>query len=212
MQKVFYSFPKLQLFWLASKNLWELRGDLDICDSAGSYWGTFNISIFIGISYPNDIPIVRENSKVIPRSPERHIDENGICCVDIPHALQLQISNGGIFIDSFMYEKVYPYFANQIYYSITGTYANGDYGHEFEGVKQYYSEVLQITSSSSAVQIIEHVLTKRKMRRNDFCCCGGVKKFKKCHWDSYETLKKLTKEQLRSDQSNFQNDSKNQYE
>jgi hypothetical protein len=183
-------YPKLSYTRDERHNCWLISGELDICNTTGLYWDTFKIAIGIGQPYPTKVPDVFEISHIIPRTKEWHISEQGECCLDIPHNLKLAFQRG-MRLPGFMYEKVYPYFANQLHRLSGHPYAGDEYGHHFAGVIQYYKDELAIASPELAVIIINAVLAKSTFGRNDNCLCGSGKKNKKCHLPAINTLSEL---------------------
>ena len=197
-------FPKLSKRLDRSTNTWLLAGDLDICDSQGEYWDTFNILILIPNTYPYCVPQVIEKSTLIPRNINRHISEEGICCLDMDHKL-LRMARRGIRLVDFIAEKVYPFFANQLYYdeSEDKQYAGEEYEHHFEGVRQFYDEDLRIDDTGLAIEVIEMVLANNTPGRNDRCFCGGKQKFKRCHAEAVAFLKTMPTDRLQKDLKGF---------
>ncbi len=195
-------FPKLAMYSDNIQKLWILKGDLDICDPEGRYWGTFNIKISIPFSYPNCVPIVREISTHIPRIADRHVNEQGICCLDVDHQL-LYMAKRGINIKDFIANKVYPFFANQLYFEKMKHFANQEYAHGFDGIRQFYAESLQLSSPQLAIHVLQEVLNKKVPGRNASCICGGNNKYKACHESVVEFMLVLGKDQLLNDLNGF---------
>ncbi|MEM8969918.1 MAG: SEC-C metal-binding domain-containing protein [Bacteroidota bacterium] len=197
-------FPKLSKHFDSSTNTWLLAGDLDICDSQGEYWNTFNILILIPNTYPYCVPQVIEKSTLIPRDTNRHISEEGICCLDMDHKL-LHMASRGIRLVDFIVEKVYPFFANQLYYDENKEkkYAGEEYEHHFAGVRQFYAEDLNIADVHLAVKVIEMVLANSIPGRNDRCICESGQKFKWCHAEAFALLKTLPTDRLKKDLYSF---------
>lgn len=194
-------FPKLKYRTIEKGKSWVVSGELDICDQIGNYWGTFSIAIYLPNSYPYCVPKVKEVSKVIKRDSDWHIDDNGDCCLDIEHKMLL-LKKRGMNLSDFIKNKVYPYFANQIYKENEGQYAAGEYLHNFEGVQQFYREELNIVSTELAVDILQSILLKKLPKRNDPCICGE-RKFKSCHLKSVEFLSSLPTDRLKADLDEF---------
>ena len=87
-----------------------VKGEIDICDVKGNYWDSFDIEIYINKNeYPFCIPLVIEKSKKIERNLNWHINDEGVCCLDIEHQLEF-LAIRGINIMSFFQEKIYPFF------------------------------------------------------------------------------------------------------
>ncbi|MFY0628459.1 MAG: hypothetical protein JXR07_19335 [Reichenbachiella sp.] len=205
LKKIEERFPKLRYRWLEKSKYMAISGEIDICDFKGAYWDTFNMTIIVGKDYPHEIPLVKENGNKIPRKDDRHISEDGICCVDIHHNL-LKWTNRGIRISDFISKKVYPYLANQLYYDEKGEFANGEWSHHFSGVKQFYAEELNLSDPILIIDFLERIINKNIPNRNDPCICK-VTKYKKCqHKASIDFLETLKKELLQQDLESFRNE------
>lgn len=202
-QKVPELFPKLKAIWNSKNQCWVIKGYLDICDTKGVYWDTFNILIIIPESYPFCVPRVFEISKNIPRDEDWHISKEGLCCLDIDHRMML-LGSKGINIADFIASLIYPFFANQLYRINIGSYAAGEYKHGFEGVLQFYAEQLNIKNAGTAIKILDGILSRNLPSRNHTCLCGE-KKYKKCHLISTEFLLQIPKERLTKDLEEFKN-------
>ena len=200
-QEVQELFPKLKAKWNPENLSWYINGTLDICDTKGEYWCSFDLAIFVPKSYPYCLPIVKEVSKHIKRGDEWHINHDGICCLDIDHKM-LFLAIRGINILDFIRDYVYPYFANQYYKVKTEEYAGGEYQHHFEGIQQFYSEDLNIHDPVTATLILDAILNGTIPGRNEKCICQKTK-FKKCHLNAVEYLGRIPHERLNLDLEEF---------
>lgn len=196
-------FPKLNYFWNIKYKTWVITGELDICDTRGVYWNTFNIVIGVPQSYPYCVPILIEKSKLIPRDINWHISPEGICCLDVTHNL-IAMSKMGINICSFITEKIYTYFANQLYKLTENKYAGKEYAHHLDGVIQYYIEEHNLQDKNAIVSLLKRIITKSSIGRNDSCPCGSGKKIKNCHQNSIDTMKMFGNSRLLADLQNIQ--------
>lgn len=194
-------FPKLKASWDSKNQCWFILGEIDICDVKGEYWGSFDILIHVPKSYPYCLPTVKEVSSHIKRIDDWHINNDGVCCFDVEHKMLLYAKRG-INILNFLKDYVYPYFANQLYKFETKKYAGEEYKHHFEGIKQFYSEDLNIQDAKTAVLILEAVLKNDIPGRNAKCICLRDK-FKKCHLSTVDFLMRLPRERLRQDLDEF---------
>ena len=194
-------FPKLKYRKIEKGKSWVVSGELDVSDQVGDYWGTFVIAIYLSDSYPYCVPLVKEISKVIKRDDDWHIDEDGYCCLDIEHKMLL-LKKRGMNLTNFIKNKVYPYFANQIYKENEGKYAAGEYLHNFEGVQQFYREELNIGSVELAINILQGIILKKLPERNELCFCGE-RKFKSCHLHSVDFLRSMPIDRLKTDLDEF---------
>lgn len=171
-------------------------GDLEIFDSAGDYWDTYNIAIKIPVNFPFGIPVLMELDKKIPNNIDRHII-NGVCCVDIPHKL-IKRARKGLLISDFIKEKVRPFLANQIYFDKKECFAGEEYKHGSFGVIQFYEEDLDLNNPILIIAFLENILSKNVPGRNKLCICES-KKFKDCHLETVRFLESLGTERLEKD-------------
>lgn len=188
-------FPKLTYRTASNCTFYQIEGKIDIQDSTGAYWETFDIIIKVPKSYPYCIPKVFEKSNIIKRHQDWHIDSEGECCVDIANRLNVEAKRG-INILNFIRKKVYSYFANQLYKQKSDEYANGEYKHSIEGVIQYYLEDLGISSIEVTLKILNNLSLGTKLERNEPCFCGSNKKLKKCHLDQINLIVSSGKETI----------------
>lgn len=197
-------YPSFKYYKNSNKKFCYLMGDLDVCDLEGNFYNTFRIKIFLNKDqYPYSVPTVQEITKNIDRTDDNHLDEDGICCLDIEHNLEKN-SKKGIQLTTFYREKIYPFFANFIFKQDAGNYANGEYAHFFDGVVQYYKEELKIDDLQTITKIIYSVASNTIPNRNEMCLCGSNLKIKNCHLTEIMPLKSLSKKRLISDLINFE--------
>lgn len=196
-------FPKLNSRWSSDTKSWILQGEIDICDVKGDYWDTFNVAIFFPETYPHCVPIVIELSTLIERIPDRHISSDGVCCLDVDHKMQIQ-ARKGISVFTFIAQKVYPYFANQLHFINFGRFAGEEYKHSSAGVIQFYAEDLNITDPAVAVKFLKKIIDNDGPERNQKCLCGNNAKVKKCHQEAIDQLKLVDRKQLLQDLKFFE--------
>ncbi|RZK14908.1 MAG: hypothetical protein EOO43_15705, partial [Flavobacterium sp.] len=147
-------FPKFSIAKIDAENVIKLEGVVDIVDVTGVYWDSYDIYILLPIkNYPYSIPKVYEVSAKICREDDWHISIDGECCLDITHKLIL-LQNKGINLLKFYQQKIYSFFANHAYKLKTGTYANGDYPHQFDGILYFYHNELHITDHELIIKLL----------------------------------------------------------
>lgn len=197
-------FPKLTSAVSEKDKSYTISGDLDIFDAKERYLDTFSILVIINNSFPKSVPQVIEVSHKIPRNDSRHISKDGVCCLEMDHVL-LAEAKKGIELKKYFINRVYPYFANQVYYCRTGKYANGEWDHYFKGVIQYYSEVLCMNDYSLIIRFLEGIIGRCLPSRNDLCFCESTK-YKKCyHSKSVDILSLVPLNRLIEDLKGFRN-------
>jgi len=195
-------FPKLVYTYNTEHGMWCITGQLDICDVKGVYWDTFDIILVVPKSYPYCIPLLMETSKLIPREIDWHISPEGFCCMDVEHNL-IAMSKRGINLANFIKDKVYSFFANQLYKLETQHYAGAEYEHHVAGVLQYYREKHNISKAETVLIFLDNVLSKTGIGRNEPCPCGSGHKIKNCHLEAIDTMKLLGDQKLKRDKENI---------
>lgn len=197
-------FPKLRYSWSEKMKSWIIAGELDICDTKGIYWDTFDIFILVPKAYPYCVPLLIENSEIIPRDIDWHITSKGFCCYDVDHNLTV-MSKKGINLSIFIAEKIYSYFANQLFKLKENKYAGSEYAHHLQGVIQYYIEQHQLNNETTVINLLTAIATKTSISRNELCPCGSNLKVKNCHLKSIEDIKTLGQKRIRFDLDNITN-------
>lgn len=197
LDRVVAKHPDLELFY--KNNVpYKLQGPLEIYDSKGTIRGSFEVQIFIPSNYPHGFPILKEISNKIPKIADRHINNDGSCCVTVTQKQCIE-ANNGISIGVFIEKYAVPYFANQIYYvENDNKWANGDYHHGPFGQMQYYSELFKTNQLRIILAGINLALSRNAIDGNSLCFCGKDK-FKLCHKKTINEVRKIGPAQLYKD-------------
>lgn len=195
LNEVLEMFPKLKLFEKDKKK--TISGEIDIFDAAGNYVNSFDINVAVPRNYPHGFPLLFETSNKFEHIPDRHINEDGSCCVCSLQESDL-ISQKGIAIKDYFLRYVIPYLANQLYFDSEEEWANGDYEHGAEGILQFYQELFEMEAIEEVINLLSFFNTK-KINRNDDCFCGKKEKLKRCHLQTYTTIKDLSKSRIKYD-------------
>ncbi len=167
----------------------RVKGEIDIMDSEGTFWGTFLISVDFHRSYHKGFAILFDHSKAFPWTLDWHTNKGGECCICSPIE-KIEQSHSRITVLGFMDEYVIPFYSNQIYRREFGSYKNGSYGHYKEGIWESLEEEFNTKDRG----VIKEILNRmgRNRGRNDLCFCGSGKKLKKCHLQRERVLKELS--------------------
>lgn len=109
-----------------------------------------------------------------------HINPDDTCCLGIKYG-----GNRNFLIEQFFPELVIPFFYRLSYTAKFGMTASledlwGEYSHGEKGFEEYEAEMLNIA--------------KHHPKRNDLCPCGSGIKYKKCHMDQVESVKRRIRE------------------
>lgn len=196
-QKVLLKFPKIKIFW--EEKIFLCKGEVDIFDSENIYWDSFEIKISIPIKkYPKFFPILSIENDRIDKIEDRHIDKDGVCCVEVEQK-QILRARTGITILQFLNEFVIPFFADQLYFEKEVDWASGDYKHDFDGKLQYYHEVSGINNPVDLLFLLKNLDKIQNLNMYSFCFCGSGIKLKYCHKTALKKLLLLPKIKVKED-------------
>ena len=111
-----------------------------------------------------------------------HFFDDSRCCLGIRSGSEREMSIG-----RFMTELVVPFFYRLSYtdrYGLDAARDNlwGDYSHGEEGFREYHREILSIAGQAPG--------------RNDPCPCGSGRKYKRCHLDEVEQMRRVKLSEL----------------
>lgn len=180
-----------------------LQGVIDIIDDNLQFWGNYEVKIIVPkIKFPHVIPYVIETSKKIKRDTSFHISDEGLCCLDIPHKLEIERSRGISLVD-FYQNYIYPFFANHQYKLKTKKYAGEEYDHFHKGIEQFYKEEYHLTDNQKIIEYLEYALEFKKAERNKQCPICGKPKYKNCCRLLVDKIKRYGKNQLQIDLEGF---------
>ena len=106
-----------------------------------------------------------------------HFFEDGACCLGIRYAPERNPT-----LQRFVLDLVIPFLYRLAYTDRHGLEAAredlwDEYSHGDEGHDEYIAEILQIVGANPG--------------RNDRCPCGSGEKYKRCHMDEVEAVKRL---------------------
>lgn len=158
---------------------YKITDDFEVSDDEANHWGTFRASIYFNRTYPKGMPIMQDLSKDFPWEVDWHMSpDDGQCCVCgvIEHE---EIAQNGISIIGFINDYLIRFYANQVYREKYGSYKNGEYAHNGEGVWEALEEEFKTKDREKIKNLLSMMRVKRG--RNEDCFCGSGIKYKKCH-------------------------------
>lgn len=82
-------------------------------------------------------------------------------------------------------------------------YAGQEYAHHLAGIIQYYIEEHQLKNEECVIDLLQSIIKKTGIDRNDKCPCGSNRKVKNCHQNSIDVIKTLGPEKISKDLSNI---------
>jgi hypothetical protein len=177
-----------------------LSGIIDIPNDINEIVGHFLVSIHCSEGFPYRFPNLFEIGGEIPNKADFHKYKDGRCCITV---LPDEILNckDGISLSLFIENYAIPYFANYIYKNQTGKFKNGEYGHNINGIIQFYSSLMKTDNTDLWIQYFKNAFRGLKVEcgRNDFCFCGSEIKYKQCHYKVFNTLSQIGEKQVLND-------------
>lgn len=182
-------YPKLSCIDRDSKTI--VVGEIDIIDSKGKLWESYDIEIHSSALFPKRFPHLYEVGGKIPRIADWHIYEDTMsCCVKILPEEILRCHQG-VTLEQYVTQEVLPYLFNQTHRRVEGYYANGEYGHGNLGLYEYYSSELETDDLECIAKLLHSIATSPRPIRTSLCFCGSGVKYRYCHRSSYEKLSTL---------------------
>ena len=148
----------------------------------------FDIKIVTSNRYPVQEPEVFETSGRIPRSPDRHINDDGDCCVTVWEEW-LAISDDKRFA-AFLNGPLREFFLAQYWFENTGKWPFGERSHGEKGLVEAFADVLKIQKNKQNVIYYLRLLSQEWPKGHWLCPCGSGKRLRYCHRDDLMLLHK----------------------
>ncbi len=166
-----------------------IRGPIDL-KSDNKLLDSFTLEIELPKNYPIGIPIVRDNAGRFPRIADRHVYANGVLCLCVPDEYWKFYSPESTIVD-FIKTLIEPFLVAQIYYEKTGKMPFGERPHGWEGIVQFYSEILDTTDERMIFCFLKY-LSAPQLKGHWRCYCGSGLRLRNCHYDqAYEMHQKV---------------------
>ena len=139
------------------------------------------LSILDGNGWPKVYEIGGRHRQIAKKHNVKIIDlhfysDDDACCLGLQFP-----DNRSLSIRGFLEQLVIPFFYQLSYIEKFGIVASrndlwGEYSHDKQGLTEYLTEI--------------SISAKQNPGRNDLCPCGSGKKYKRCHQDAVESLKR----------------------
>ena len=173
-----------------------LKGILDIPNSQGDLINSFLIEIHQTDLFPYRFPKLYEVGDLIPCDVDWHKYSDNSCCITVPPE-EIILCKDGITVIQFITRHAIPYFANQCYRMITGSY-KAEYAHGKQGFLEFYADLMGTTDISKWYLYMEYAFENNRLKfeRNISCFCGSGVKFKKCHDRIFDKMRVIGKDTL----------------
>lgn len=197
------AFPSLGIIEVDGKDI--LKGILAVIDKNGKHWEDYEIEIHFSKNFPAEFPTLFETSGKIPKIADWHVYEDTLsCCVKVKPEEILRCKDG-ITITEYIREEVMPYLFNQTHRRVEGFYVNGEYGHGQLGIYEFYANELNTGADiKQTIRLMRFIASNDRPGRTSVCFCGRNIKFRYCHRDAFDKLKKLGDETIQAHAYNFE--------
>ncbi|AEA44970.1 SEC-C metal-binding domain-containing protein [Fluviicola taffensis] len=203
IRKAITHFPLLKI--IENGKFLLVEGDIVLSDREYGEVDRYSVSISFLKCYPNCFPKVIETSKKIPRKDFRHVNPDGTLCLAVEPEERL-ISKNGITFKFFLDKVLVPHLSRETFRELNGEYADGEYDHGNAGIWEFYIKKLDNTDKKQVLLELNEIRTSKWIGRNEPCTCGSNKKFKNCHLNKWEEIKRLGDEYLKNQIENLKTD------
>jgi hypothetical protein len=141
----------------------------------------YSVEIELSKESVRGLPIVREISKRIPRSPSRHINPDGTACIMLPDAFWHENPDGMSLLE-FLNGPLRGYFVSQslVELGASDPWPSGEWKHGTYGIIDFYAEVLE-TRNPEAIYEYLRVLKSSVVKGHWQCPCGSGERLRQCH-------------------------------
>ena len=176
-------YPSLKMHQEKSKIHFSGLLDIENIDS-------YHIEILLPDDYPHSLPTVKDIGNDIPKTIDRHMYNDGSCCLTINHIMVQKYQREHYYLVNFIEDFVKPFFANQLYFDQTGKWLTGEYSHGNEGKREYLKEHISITDDILVDKLLK-LATKTRLNLRKQCPCHSNKPLKRCHLKTILEIKKI---------------------
>lgn len=179
-------FPNLHLFDEGGHVV--IRGSIAVVHE-GADLDRFLVAIDLSPLEQSQLPKVHEVGGRIPRRADRHVNNDGSCCVCLPEDYFLQ-NPGPFHMLTFLDGPVRSYFIAQALVERGDPWPFGEWGHGHIGYKQWFNEFLASLTPEKA-RAYMGLLSYREIKGHHICPCGSGLRLRSCHLPLVLRLREL---------------------
>ena len=153
------------------------------------YKDEFDITLIVDKTYKLKIPLLVLLRSAVPKGFE-HVNPSGECCLGTAHEI-LSIWGESKDTGRFFEYVIDPYLANIISFRRTGECATRERAHGYDGLKCYYSNLLNMTPDEADITlkyVFNRIGKEVEVRGHDACPCGSGKKLRGCHFKTVKVF------------------------
>jgi hypothetical protein len=178
-------FPALHLDDQSSRMV--ARGTFTI-DDAGREVDRFLVEIDFGPLAAGELPKVWETEGRIPRTPERHVnDQDGSACVCLPEDYFLR-HPGPFDVVAFLEGPVRDFFVGQAIVERGGPWPHGEWAHGNLGKEEWVKGFIDALPAAQFRAYV-NVLAMKELKGHVDCPCGSGRRIRDCHLDLLRLLR-----------------------
>lgn len=171
-------FPGLQLEDEGNRVLF--RGPFPVrTDGAGTPRDQFSIEVEVSPDSPKGMPVVREVANRVPRTQDRHVNDDGTLCVLLPHSYAYHCRDG-LDLDEYLDGPLRAHLAGQLLAEIGEPWPLGEWNHGVLGVLDFYAEILG-TRELGILRGLLELLARQELKGEHRCPCGSGRDLRRCH-------------------------------
>jgi hypothetical protein len=137
----------------------------------------YNVKMHVPKDFPKSVPTVWETDGRIPKK-FMHFLVDGSLCLGTQTEIALNLNQNpslSFFVKNFMVNYLYA----ASYYEKYGTMPFGERAHGYEGVFDFYKDLLEVDTKEKVLGILQ-VICLRKYRGHQPCPCGSGKNMRNC--------------------------------
>ena len=147
---------------------------------------TYQISSIINHSFPEKLPSVFENSKLIP-SGFTHFMLDGSLCLGTETAIRERLVSSPELL-YFFQEFVNQYFYSVRYYEFYHCFPFGESAHGADGIVNFYKTKFNVQTRSEVIDLLEGLTNLERLQHGSPCPCGSGKRLSLCHGSQLFTM------------------------
>lgn len=148
----------------------------------------FDIEIVLSPRYPDREPKVFEVGGRIPRHSDRHVNDDGACCITVwEHWLASAADRS---FASFLNGPLHQFFLGQYWFERIGKWPFGEYAHFEKGLQEAYAEALGVPNKKKDLLYHLRLLSQDWPKGHWLCPCGSGRRLRHCHRDDLMALHK----------------------
>lgn len=140
---------------------------------------SFSIRVYFSKGYPNEIPLVTEINKAIPKLPKYHINDDSSFCLGSGIRLKKILSENKDIL--FFFKRVIEPFLYSISYKLKyDEFPNGELRHGENGLIDDYEQIFSVKGKQSVLTVLSILSCRKRVANKLPCPCGCKKRVGKC--------------------------------